>query len=244
MRSRIRWVLFFSLLLICLIGLLETYTAMAHRFPLALLVSQGQQRDRVVVKKPWRVEPVSIVAVKTKKKENIEIGSAFDEDDDWLDGFTVTVANNSYKNVTAMTIHLVFSREPGDTRPPMAMDLHFGPSPIAREYMHRDPNKVVKSGKTAELRLSSQNYKILKRDFEQTGYQTSIKRVELVITEVGFEDGSVFDSGSFYLQDPASPNDPTKKIPLLNRRVLKTKRLGVRHSVTTLLLASLSQRLR
>jgi hypothetical protein len=176
--------------------------------------AQSQQPDRIVVRKPWPVEPVRVVAVKTKNKENIEIGKAFDEDDDWLDEFTITVANNYDKTVTAMTIHMVFRREQGDTRPPMAMDLHFGPSPIAREYMHRDPNKVVKAGKTAKLRLSSQNYKILKRDFEQTGYRSSIKTVELVITEVGFEDGSVFDSGSFYLQDPANPNDPTKKIPV------------------------------
>lgn len=177
--------------------------------------ANSQQQDRIVVRKPWRSpEPVSIVAVKTKNKENIETGKAFAEDDDWLDGFTVTVANNYNKTVTAMAIHLVFRRELGDTRPPMSMDLHFGPSPIAREYVHRDPNRVIKVGKTADLRLSSQNYKILKRDFEQTGYTKSIKQVDLVITEVGFEDGSVFDSGSYYSQDRANPQDPTKKIPV------------------------------
>ena len=177
--------------------------------------ANSQQPGRIVTKRPWRgLEPVRIVAVKTKNKEDIEIGRVFDEDDDWLDGFTVTVANNYDKTITAMAIHMVFRREAGDTRPPLGMDLHFGPSPIAREYVHRNPNKVVKIGKTADLRLSSENYKSLKRGFEQTGYPSSIKRVELVITEVGFEDGSVFDSGSFYLQDPASPNDPTRKIPV------------------------------
>src|SRR2546425_12890282 len=92
--------------------------------------AKSQQQDRIVLRKPWRVEPVRVVAVKTKNKENIEIGRAFDEDDDWLDGFTVTVANNYDKTVTAMTISMVFRREPGDTRPPLAWNLHFGPSPI------------------------------------------------------------------------------------------------------------------
>ena len=174
--------------------------------------AQSQQADRIVVRKPWRVEPVKVAAAKTKNKANIEIGRAFDEDDDWLDGFTVTVVNNSDKTVTALTIEMVFRREPGDTRPPLGHALHFGPSASGPEYIYRDPNKVIKVGKTADLRLSPENYKSLKRDFEQTGYPNSIKRVELVIREVGFEDGSMLHTGTFYLQDPANPNDPTKKI--------------------------------
>jgi hypothetical protein len=202
--------------------------------------AKTQQQDRIVVRKPWRVEPISVVAVKTKIKGNIEIGKAFEEDDDWLDGFTVTVANNYDKTITAVTVNMVFRREPGDTRTPMAKELHFGPSPIAREYIRRDPNKVIKVGKTADLRLSPESYKTLKRDLEQTGYANGIKRVELVITEVGFEDGSVFDSGTFYLQDPANPNDPTKKILCVSRLGLKTKRIGARQALRIFRLASLS----
>lgn len=172
----------------------------------------SQQQDRLVTKKPWRAEPVKIAAVKTKNKENIEIGSAFDEDEDWLDGFRVTVVNNYDKTVTAMTIAMVFRREPGDTRPPFAWNLHFGPSPNSSEYIYRDPNRVVRVGKTADLRLSPQDYQTVKHGLEQTGYPNSIRRVELVIREVGFEDGSMLYSGTFYLQDPANPNDPTKKI--------------------------------
>jgi hypothetical protein len=179
---------------------------------LASSSAKNQQPDRIVVRKPWPVEPVKVVAVKTKNKESIEIGRAFDEDDDWLDGFTVTVVNNYDKTVTAMEIEMVFRREPGATRPPLAYSLHFGPSPSSREYVYRDPNKVIGVGKTVKLSLSAENYKSLKRDFEQTGYPNSIKRVELIIREVGFEDGSVLHTGTFYLQDPASPHDPTKKI--------------------------------
>jgi hypothetical protein len=158
------------------------------------------------------VEPVRVVAVKTKKKANIEIGRGFDEDNDWLDGFTVTVANNYNKTVTALTIEMVFRREPGDTRPPFGWDLHFGPRPDRPEYIQRDPNKVIKAGRTADLHLSPEDYKSLKHYLEQTGYLDNIKRVELVIRAVGFEDGSMLDAGTLYLQDPANPNDPTKKI--------------------------------
>jgi len=173
--------------------------------------AKSQQPDRIVVTKPWPSEPVKIVAVKTTRKADLEIGKAFVEVDDWLEDFTVTVLNDYGKTVTAMTISMVFRREPGDTRPPLAWNLHFGPSPIMREYKDRDPNKVIKVHNTAELSLSHEDYLILKHDFEELGYPT-IKRVELEIREVGFEDGSMFNSGTFYLQDPAHPDDPTKKV--------------------------------
>ncbi len=173
--------------------------------------AKSQQPDQIVVTKPWPNEPVKIVAVKTKRKTDLEIGTAFVGNDDWLEDFTVSVLNNYDKTVTAMTISMVFRREPGDTRSPLAWNLHFGPSPITREYKDRDPQKVIKVHNTAELSLSHEDYLILKHDFEELGYPT-IKRVELEIREIGFEDGSMLYSGTFYLQDPAYPNDPTKKV--------------------------------
>src|SRR5882724_20303 len=176
-------------------------------------VSASPQRERTVVRKPWRVEPVKVVAVTNKKKAKIEIDKTFDDDDDWLDGFTVTVVNKYDKTVTAMSIDMVFRRDPGDTRPPLAWSLDFGPNPFRPEYLQRDPSKVIRVGETADLHLSPQDYIYLKRALQQLGFPVSIKRVELVIRTVGFEDGSVLHSGTIFVQDPKSPNDPAKKIP-------------------------------
>lgn len=170
-----------------------------------------QQPDRIVVRKPWPVEPVKVVSVKTKNKTNVEIGRPFVEDDDWLEGFTIIVINNYDKTVTSLTVDMIFRREPGDIRPPLARPLHLGPSPLTPEYKDRDPNKVVKVGKTIELSLSAEDYTTLNGDLKETGY-TKIKRVDLVVREVGFEDGSVLYSGTLYLQDPAHPDDPTRKV--------------------------------
>jgi len=177
-------------------------------------IQNPSQRDRTVVRKPWSVEPVKVVAAKSKKKEKIEIGKAFDDDDDWLDGFTVTVVNNYNKTITAMSIDMVFRRDQGDTRLPFAWPLNFGPPPFSPEYVRRDPNKVIRVGETADLQLSPENYGYLTRALQQTGFPVSIRHVELVIREVGFEDGSALYSGTFYTQDPNNPNDPTKKIPV------------------------------
>jgi hypothetical protein len=176
--------------------------------------AKPQEQGRIVSRKPWSVEPVSVVAARSKKKEKIDIDKVFDDDDDWLDGFTVTVVNNSGKIVTAVTIEMIFRREAGDTRPPVAEAIHFGLSPFGPEYLNRDPNKVIKVGETADLRLSPWNYSVMKERLELKGYQKNIKKVELQIREVGFEDGSAFLGGSFYLPDPNHPDDPTKKIPV------------------------------
>lgn len=178
------------------------------------VVSALPQRERTVVRKPWRVEPVKVVAAKTKKKANIEIGKTFDDDDDWLEGFTITVINNSVKIVTALTIEMVFPREPGDTRRKFIQPIHFGPSPSGPEYVYRNPNKVIKVGKTGDLQIEPENYKSMRGFLQKLGYPNSIKRVELVIREVGFEDGSMLHTGTWYVQDPSNPNDPTKKIQL------------------------------
>jgi hypothetical protein len=184
-----------------------------------------QRPERIVVRKPWPVEPVMVVAAKTKNRENIEIDKAFEEEDDWLDGFTVTVANNYHKTITAITVEIVFRREQGETKPPFSYQLHFGPSPITPEYLLRDPKNVIAVGKSADLRLSTKNYKNLRSYLDQTGYPASIKRVELEIKEVGFEDGSMLYSGTFYLQDPAYPNDPTKKIKMPQQPGVQNQRI-------------------
>src|ERR1043165_6361550 len=90
------------------------------------LFPQSQTKDRLVTKRPWRVEPVKVISAKSKRKEKIDIGKPFQEEDDWLDGFTITVSNDSDKPVTAIVVSLVFAREPGDTRNKFAEDLSFG----------------------------------------------------------------------------------------------------------------------
>jgi hypothetical protein len=185
-------------------------------------------RDRMVARKPWSVEPVKVVAAKNKKKEKIEIGKPFDDDDDWLDGFTVSVLNNYNKTITAMTVDMVFRREPGDSRNPAAWTLNYGPDPFSLEYLQRDPNKVIKPGETCDIQISPENYKLLVGFLKQLGFPPNMKQVELRIAAVGFEDGSALYKGTFYEQDPQSPNNPAKKIPInpsihsRNRRTTNT----------------------
>lgn len=180
-------------------------------------VKSRMQEGRIVRSKPWKIEPVRVVAVKTKNKARIEIGREFDEESDWLDGFTVAVVNNSDKDVTSLVVDMVFRREPGDTRLPLSWPLTFGPHPFSSEYLDRDKSKVIKVGETLDLQLKPESYQWLTQFLKQNGFPPDIRRVELVIREVGFEDGSALSSGTLFLQDPKHPNDPTMKIPASQR---------------------------
>jgi hypothetical protein len=175
--------------------------------------AHSQEQGRIVTKKPWRVEPVKVISAKTKKKGDVELGNSFVEDDDWLDGFTITVLNGSDKIVTSLTISMIFPRQPGDDRNKFAQDLSFGPSPSSHDYTRRDPKKIIKPGETVELKVGPQIYQSIKAALQNLGYPESITRVELTVLEVGFEDGSVLVSGFLFIQDPDNPGDPTKKIP-------------------------------
>lgn len=179
----------------------------------------SQEQERSVKKKPWRSEPVRVISAKTKKKGIVDLGRPFTEDDDWLDGFIVTVFNGSEKVVTAVTISMIFPRPPGDTRNKFAQDLYFGFSPIRPEYARRDPKKVIKPGKTVDLEVRPQIYNSVKAALQRLGYPLSIDSIELTMLEVGFEDGSVLLSGTLFIQDPNHPGDPTKKIPAQKAKV-------------------------
>jgi hypothetical protein len=175
------------------------------------------QKSRIVARRPWPNEPVKVVGLKTKNKSEVEIGKSFEEEDDWLDGLALTISNGHDKTVTALNISLVFRREPGDTRPPFGHSLRYGPSPLSADYVYRDPNKVIKPGETLELRITPEDYQSIQHALAQTGYTSSVIRVEVEVKEVGFEDGSMLYSGTLYVQDPDYPNDPTKKVTFPRR---------------------------
>lgn len=171
------------------------------------------QEGRIVKSKPWKIEPVRVVAVQTKNKARIEIGREFDEQSDWLDGFTVAVVNNSDKDVTSLVVDMVFRREPGDSRLPLSWPLTFGPHPFSSEYLDRDKSKVIKVGETLDLQLKPESYQWLTQFLKQNGFPPDIRRVELVIREVGFEDGSALSSGTLFVQDPKTPKRPYDESP-------------------------------
>lgn len=168
-------------------------------------------RERIVLRRSFPLEPVWIVAIKTKSKGRIELGKAFDDTDDWFEGLSISLRNNGDKTVTSLRVTLVFP-EPDNAGSGLTHDLHFGPSAASAEYLQRDRNRVLNIGKSVELNLSTEDYQSLKRDVAKAGYREGISRLEIEVREIGFEDGSMISDGRLWVQHPGHPDDPTKKI--------------------------------
>lgn len=110
--------------------------------------------------------------------------------------------NSSGKTITSLTVDLVFSRPEDDEtskEPPYVYGLHFGPSISSpSDYAQRDPSKVVKPGGTIELTLSDDDHEHIKSVLTKLKYSAGVKQVELILAEVGFEDGTSWTGGVFF----------------------------------------------
>lgn len=167
------------------------------------------RQDRSIKKLTYPREPVEISGVKNKKKR-IKLAEKFLDDDDWLDGFTVTIVNTSGKTITSLNIYLTFVRPPDHETtddPPLGYPLYFNPSPFHAEYALRDPSRVVRPGESIDLVLRDDEYEGIKRFLKQLKYpRGSVQRLEIMIHTVGFEDGTAWGGGTTFHRDPDKPD--------------------------------------
>lgn len=180
-----------------------------------------QQQDRVVDKLSFRREPVKIKQIKTKHRK-AQIGETFAEDDQWLEGFTVTVDNNSGKTITSLRVDLTFLRPPNHEaarEPAFSHSLRFNPDPFFPEYGLRDKSKSMKPGESIDLSLPGEEYQQIKVFLRELKYPQSIERIELTVVTVGFEDGTIWHAGTIFYRDPDEPGKFIKERPRAEREI-------------------------
>lgn len=143
------------------------------------------------------------------KKNRLKLNEQFLEDDDWLDGLTVTVVNTSGKTITSLKLDLTFLRpENHETTndPPLGYPLQFNPSPFSPEHAARERTRIVRPGESIDLILRDDEYEGIKRFLKQLNYPDGVHRVEVMIHTVGFEDGTVWGAGTTFHPDPVKPD--------------------------------------
>lgn len=167
-----------------------------------------QQNEHKVDKRGYKNEPIEIVGLKNKKGK-FKLNQKFMEDDDWLDGFAVTVVNRTSKTITSVVITIIFPRPENhktSNDPPYVYALHFSANPFFPEYELRDKSKVIKPGEAIDIAVSDEDYRQNNIFLNQVEYPTSIKRIELVLDTVGYEDGTIWSGGTMFKRDPNNPN--------------------------------------
>ncbi len=167
-----------------------------------------RQDERRVEKDTFKNEPIEIVGLKNKKGK-FKLRQKIKDDDDWLDGFTVTVVNRTSKTISSVVIDVIFNRPEnhktsGD--PPYVYRLHFSANPFFPEYQLRDKSKVIRPGEEADLVISDEDYRQNSEFLRQAGYVLGVKRLDLVINAVGYEDGTIWSGGTMFKRDPNDPN--------------------------------------
>jgi hypothetical protein len=218
MKSRTAFILIISLVVTVVTSILGIYKATAQRQVLAPLVTRTQ--DRVIVKKSDFDPPVKIVVMKTRKGE-IESGKPYHDNDDWLQGLTVRLENNSGKNLTYISVE-VFLRRPDNQahEVPGVWTLEYGENPFRHTTGEPIPPRVkpIEDGESFEITLSDHDFDRLKTFLRDTNYP-ELKRIEVRVSVIGFSDGTAWtgrmmrrDAGSPFGWSPIKP--PDSKQPL------------------------------
>lgn len=159
MLTRIRLVLIGLTLLIFTVVLISAYKATAQRQPTTLVA--GQRNSRLMVTKSHVKPSLEIAGVKTRKGD-LETDREFVDDDEWLRGLTIRLANNSEKTVTFIGMELIFRRTE-DQSPglPAAWPLRKGVDPFLIDSENGPDQPEVElalPGRDLEFVLSDTQY--------------------------------------------------------------------------------------
>jgi hypothetical protein len=156
-------------------------------------------------------EPVAITLAKTKKGA-VEFGKAFkDEDNDWLKGFTLTAQNISQKAITYIDVTYSFERPKDDAnsdQPRLVDTLTYGSLANKSKQMKLNP------GESTDLVLADSTHDFLKKALAQAGYPPSIKHIKFYLSQVVFEDGTMWSLGYWYQRDPANAENWIRSVNL------------------------------
>jgi hypothetical protein len=168
---------------------------------------QGPQRERLVdTAGSYPDCPIKIVGVETGKQK-VVLGRAFLDDDDWMKGLTVRVANSSGKTLTHIGIKIAFDRLPDEAEQRGAnWDLWYGVSPF-----HFKPDEdvppplvpLIQPGDIQTLNLSDSEYGFLRAFLWDFKFPASIEKIHLTVYTIGFSDGTAW-GGQLYRRDRGS----------------------------------------
>lgn len=191
--------------LILLVGAALVGSLLANDFFPSLARISVQHLERRIEKKRMPSQPGKITEVKNKKLKFSDEGVVVD-DDEWLDGLTVEVKNTSGKAITFIEVALDFPRgENDDPRlpAPLVFPLRYG----TREKPDGTTDRPsVKPSETVRLTLSDEEYALLKYHLSNLYYPQSIKKVDITLRTVIFEDDIRWDIGSTMIRDPDNPD--------------------------------------
>lgn len=189
-------------------------STLTHRIPtLALLALAaltwsagvaGQGRERVLVVKDDFDPPVKIKAVKAKGRP-VKSGEKILGGEDWFEGLTVSLTNDTDKTILSISIMVYFIRPDEQKKEPgFADDLEYGIDPFGLEpgsEYHTD-KPTIPPGGTVDISYTATNLASTKSILNQLGYLPTHKGIEIHVRSISFSDGTGWHTGTYYQRDP------------------------------------------
>jgi hypothetical protein len=176
----------------------------------AFSIEVTSQSDEVVKQNKRVNEPIELISIKTKKKQ-ISLGQPFAKSEDWYKGLQFEIKNTSEKNISYISIELIFRRPEGIT--PSRSDLSTLPFGVVLPFGEKNVSLVedkfslqIIPDQTYVLQMTEPSYFTLKDNLKKLGYPTGFKGVEVEIREIGFSDRTFWTRGIWYKPDPQNPN--------------------------------------
>lgn len=241
---RIRFFTLLSLLTLLVCGLIVSRTGDTQASNSPQQQKQSAS-ERKLVKPTWRNEPVKVKKVKVKKGF-IELGRKFkDEDDNWLEGLTLSVKNTSTKDIVYVDVSLTLFAGGDEVNDapvqfPFTYESNTG---VAGGDTNADP---IKPGGSVDIALSENAYLTLKEGLALANYPLKFRHVELRIDAVAFADGTLWRKGSMFIRDPNNPDKWIRDRDVVNAKAGKNVKIApdnrsfVQNSAPRLLLAQFS----
>ena len=134
--------------------------------------------------------------------QNRNSGEGFDSDPEWVKDLSFNLKNSSDKSIVYLKVNINFP-ETRSTGNLMSYGINFGARPGLQSKFNTPLS--LKPGETLEIALDKEKEKLYKF---LSGRQPieSIKKVELEIGYIIFEDKTAWTAGTFLRQDPANPS--------------------------------------
>lgn len=176
----------------------------AVSLPAPGLASQAGERTVNKVKAPD--EPLRITKLKLKGTAR-GFGQKFTDDDEWLRDLTLSVKNTSNKPIVYIEIDLHFPRpEDQPSLLPFGSSLRHGYYPVLHSPLPSDAPRPLMPGEKAEIKLSDSEHESLVGTLKQLDYPVSLKRLELSVSIIIFNDDTGWNLGTPTRRDPNKPD--------------------------------------
>jgi hypothetical protein len=181
-------------LIVCSIGIISsTSRSTVH-------AGTQQEGEKQVKKSSYLNEPVEIVELKNKTGK-LPLNEKFKGPaTEWLRGLTFTISNTSDKDITYLALNLFFPKHPDaePSEPGYVFDLIFGVSPQSgyyNDFRQKHADKLLKRNNRLTLGLTDEQFEHIQQVLTSLGYPPNVESVEVWISEVGFDDKTIWKGG-------------------------------------------------